>query len=242
MASPQTPSHLESYYRSTSGAVAYIDETFQLPNPQFKTFYIMVASVVRREYMDESRDALADFYGGHPMHASEMYKELQMESLRRGLDIVSKNYDACRIVVRTEVDDDDTFGDRARIACLEHLFVALHTEERVDLFVLDSRGKADADEVDETVLHQLRSDGKVDRNCSLVHCRPSEELLIGLADLVAWSYRQEHARNDSTWFDSVRDGTKTVVLKSATTIVASGMILPSQMPARRFSAARPLLR
>lgn len=218
--------------------MAYIDETFQLPNSQFKTFYIMVASVVHRDYLDQSRDALADFYDGEPMHASEMFKGLQLESLRRGLEIVSENYDACRIVVRTEVDADDLFGDRARIACLEHLFVALHLEEQVDLFVLDSRGKADADDVDETVLHQLRSDGTVDRNCSLVHCRPSEELLIGLADLVAWSYRQEHARNDSTWFDPVRDRTKTVILKSATTIPASGMILPSQMPQRRISAAK----
>lgn len=52
---------------------------------------------------------------------------------------------------------------------------------------------------------------QLDRNDTFVvafHARPSEEPLLALADILAWSFRQEHARNESRWFEPLREHTE----------------------------------
>jgi len=75
----RTAQDLRSVYRRTSGAVAFIDESFDLA--QAHSFYLLAAAIVDSSDLINTREELLTFYGGRAFHASPMFACGEVHSL-----------------------------------------------------------------------------------------------------------------------------------------------------------------
>jgi hypothetical protein len=166
---------------------------------------------VKDHELSGTRQALHAFYNGNPLHAAPMWKNLEYESLRLATQLVAREHDYMDLVVCAPVGES---RDAARAKCLSFAAAKVHEEMGVSLFVLDSLGTPTENEIDQRTFSDLRSsgDGRLARDTVAVHCRPSEELLLGLPDVLAWAYRQELTRHDAEWFEPLREFTQVSVL------------------------------
>jgi len=104
--------------------------------------------------------------------------------------------------------------DAARAKCLSYAAATVHSDFGTSLFVVDALSTPTENKLDQRTFSDLRgaSDGRLHRDTIAVHCKPSQELLLGLPDIIAWAYRQERVRQDRTWFEPLREYTNVTVL------------------------------
>lgn len=197
---------MASRYASTADPVVFIDESFQLDGPD--RYYIVAAAMVDVDQLVATRQALFDFYGADAMHASEMYQRAELHSLDNATRLVSRQTDARDIVIYAPIDRLDAHAQEARSRCLAHAVQSLHSAFDASTFVIDSRRLADENEADQRTIRDLRRAQRIGRDVVAMHARPSDEPLLALADILAWSFRQEHARNEARWFDPLREHTQ----------------------------------
>lgn len=191
--------------------MAFFDESFETQSTD--TFYVVAVAVVNNFDLNESRLALKEFYGGDALHAAPMFAKGEISTLRQATRLVGKQNDGMDIVICAPIEDGGS-RDAARAKCLSYAASKVHGDFGTNLFVLDSLSTPTENNLDQRTFRDLRRarSGALHRDTVALHCRPSDELLLGLPDILAWSYRQEHVRNDPTWFEPLRDCTEVTVL------------------------------
>jgi hypothetical protein len=191
--------------------VAYFDESFETGPSD--TFYVIAVAVVAQDALAESREALRVFYGGDALHAAPMFARREVETLRQATMLVAKQNDGMDIVVCAPISVGDSRDD-ARARCLSFAAAKVHEDFGTTLFVLDALGTPTENSLDQRTFRDLRrrAVNGLHRDTVAHHCRPSEELLLGLPDVLAWSYRQEHVRNDTSWFEPMREFTNISII------------------------------
>jgi hypothetical protein len=199
---------LAQHYAGNTNPVAFVDESFDLSHA--KTFYIVGLAVVDDGLLNPTRKTLTDFYGGDALHAAPMYKRREDVTLRLATELVAASHDGLDIVVCAPIDASDTTGEAARRRCLEFLLPKIHWELETELFIFDKRNLMKNDEY---VASDLRSAKELSRNTVVHHCQPSEEPLLGLPDILAWSYRQHHTGHPQ-WFQPMKDAAQVTMLPS----------------------------
>lgn len=198
--------HLRRLYAENRAPVAFLDESYELR--EGKTFYIVASALVYPDDLSSSRVALLEFYGGDTMHAAPMYRRNEFASLHGALALAARQHDGMDVVVQTAIDAGDEHGHDARRRCLSFLAPLLHREEGTTLFVLDSLETPAANRRDRFTFGDLRRAGALHRDVTEHHARPSAEPLLGLPDLLAWSYRQRVTRHDGSWFAPLAHDTR----------------------------------
>lgn len=200
---------LARHYQRNVNPVAFIDESFETDARD--TFYVIAVAVVNDSELGNTRQTFREFYGGSAVHASPMFKAAEYESLRQATRLVGTQNDGMDIVVCAPIQGS---RDDARSRCLSHAAAKVHADFGVSLFVLDQLGTPTEDRLDQRTFTNLRTpdDGRLHRDTVAIHVRPSDELLLGLPDVLAWAYRQTHTRGDDTWFEPLRDCTEVTVL------------------------------
>lgn len=199
-------SPLHRLYRDNTEPVAFLDESYELR--EGRTFYILASALVYPEDLATSRSALLDYYNGEAMHAAPMFARNEISSLRGALSLAAIQHDGMDAVVSAPIAEDDEHGHEARRRCLAFLAPMLHDEEGTMLFVLDSLEDSAATRRDRFTFSDLRRDGRLHRLATEYHARPSAEPLLGLPDLLAWSYRQRITRRDGSWFAPLAEHTR----------------------------------
>ncbi|MCC9205867.1 hypothetical protein [Arthrobacter sp. zg-Y769] len=199
-------STLDQYYGANEHPVAYLDESFDLAHA--RTFYIVGLAVVKKEYLHNTRETLLDFYDREALHAAPMYDRREDTTLRQATELVARNHDGLDVVVCAPISGDDKTGEAARRRCLEYLLPKIQDELQTGLFIFDKRNLMKQDEY---VASDLRRAKELSRDTIVYHCQPSEEPLLGLPDVLAWSYRQDY-RGHPQWFDPMREKTEVKVL------------------------------
>lgn len=202
---------LHRLYAQNRDPVAFLDESYELH--EGKTFYILASALVYPDFIPSTRDVLKTFYDGETMHAAPMYRRNEFESLRRAIALVATQNDGMDVVVQAPVEPDDAHGWAARRKCLSFIAPLLHAEEGTTLFVLDSLATPAAEQHDRFTFGDLRKSGQIGRNVAEHHTRPSNEPLLGLPDLIAWSYRQRATRRSREWFEPLTTHTRIHQLK-----------------------------
>jgi hypothetical protein len=200
-------------YAKNVHPVAFIDESYDLSHS--KTFYIVGLASVNHNRLNDTRDALTEFYSGDAMHASDMFARLELSSLRLATELVADENDGLDVVVCAPIQKEDKTGEAARRRCLEYLLPEIHSELNTELFVFDQRPLMIQDDY---VLGDLRKGKQLSRDAVGVHCRPSEEPLLGLPDILAWSYRQHH-KGKSEWFAPIKERAAVKILPVPPTIL-----------------------
>lgn len=194
-------------YRRNAAPVAYLDESYELGDHD--TFYIVSCVLVYPDEIADTRDSLMQFYAGEAMHASAMWRNREVVSLEAGIELAAAQHDGADVVVCAPVADDDrAFGAAARAACLDLIAPMLQREADTRLFVFDRLDTPTAERRDQATFADLRRAGVLNRSTAVTHVRPSEEPILGLPDLIAWSFRQEQTQRSSSWFDPFREHTR----------------------------------
>lgn len=197
---------LQRLYAENENPVAFFDESYELR--QGETFYILASALVCPEDLSNTRSALLAAYDNEPIHAAPMFQRMEYESLRQVIDISARQHDGMDVIVQSPVLPTDIRGHMARRRCLEYIVPLLHHEQSVSLFVMDSLESRQANRRDEFTFGDLRRSGVVGRSVTDHHAFPSKEPLLGLPDLLAWSFRQRLTRRDDSWFEPLRPDTE----------------------------------
>jgi len=198
---------LAHHYMANTMPVAYFDESFETGSTH--TFYVVAVAVVANDAVAESREALRAFYGGDALHAAPMFARREIATLRQATLLVARQNEGMDIVVCAPISAGDSRDD-ARAKCLSFAAAKVHRDFGTTMFVLDALGTPTENNLDQRTFRDLRhrSVNGLHRDTVAHHCRPSQELLLGLPDVLAWSYRQEHVKNDKSWFEPMREFTE----------------------------------
>ena len=234
---------LREVYATTSGPVAFIDESYRAPGfagrgrPE-RPFYVLSAVVVERDQAAVVREALTDIPGSLFWHTKDLIKNpVGQQYMREMLDYLSESDMLSIVTVQTDVRvGDDKQMNYARSECLATLTAELTRgagENAVRLIVMDSRDghSPGLNKIDQDTVHRLRSAGIIDENVQLQHSGPGKEPLLWTPDVAAWSYRRELAIGDSQWFNRIRETTIQLHAHGINVAVKrNGPLLPQQSP------------
>ncbi|MBK5237495.1 MAG: hypothetical protein JJE28_00085 [Actinomycetales bacterium] len=182
--------------------VAFVDESFNLEHG--RSYYILAAAIVEATDLNETRRALVDFYGGQSLHASPMFANGEVHSLRKSIDLIAIQHDGLDIVVQRQIDPGDIDGQIARASCLKLILKKLHNEFGCRLFVLDASYSGAGNAANLETSSQLRHEGLLRRETQVIHTYPRLEPLLGMPDVTAWAYRQEFTGRSTTWLEPLR--------------------------------------
>src|SRR6476661_4792744 len=232
-------SHLAELYRTTTGPVAFIDESYREPlHSDERPFYSMSAVIVGRDQGALVRDVLMDIPGSTYWHTTEAYRTpAGKRVIKEMIDYIAGAAEYNIVTVQTQIRRDDPAMKTARHECLGALTKELTRGSGINavrLLVVESRNArshpgGDAD--DSRVIKQLRSAGTVDRHVHVHHTSPAKEPLLWAADLSVWAFRRNLAVGDKQWFEPLQDISTVLRVDGAdVSVKRSNPHLPQQSP------------
>lgn len=114
---------LRTIYSTTSGPVAYIDESYRQPGRGERPFYTMSAAIIGRAEAALVRDVLTDISGSMYWHTTEAYRsQAGQQSIREMMDYLSRAVGLNIITVQADIRrGDDNQMSYARNECLSAL-------------------------------------------------------------------------------------------------------------------------
>ncbi|MFE5702206.1 hypothetical protein [Rhodococcus koreensis] len=194
-------------YQRTTGQVAYLDESYQAPDPtitQSNTFYVFTAVVVHKDAMIELRKGLGEIAEGSWWHTTKALLEDTGRKKTRGmLEYLAEGFEACVIAHKVPVESGDHDAEKARRACYRGLAIELAAGspgkwDPVELLVLEERNQMNFRNKDKRNHVELVSEKKIPRNTRLLQTSPKFERLLWLPDVVSSAYRRTLTHRDET--------------------------------------------
>ncbi|WP_216915245.1 hypothetical protein [Nocardia noduli] len=206
---------VEDAYGRTRGPVAYLDESYQVPDPVVapkETFYIFTAVLVASDQRDELRNGLLEIAGSPKWHTTkELLGDSGRAKTREMLKFLGEGSETCIIAFQVPVENDDYDGEIARRACYRGLAVELVTGgagawDPVDLILLEERNQLNFRAKDKRNHAELISEKRIPQPTQLLQTSPGVERLLWLPDLVSSAYRRSitHTDDTKTLFDAVK--------------------------------------
>lgn len=201
---------LDKAYANTTGAVAYLDETFHHGEDGATRFYVFTAVVVERTEMRLLREELREIAGGTFWHTTD---ELRTEEGRKKaaamLQFLGEGNEVCVIAHHSRVDNADDDLEDARRDCLRGLASTLSVgadplSGSIDLMVLEDRNPRNRSNLDRKNIAAMRADGLIHRSMQVVLTSPKYEHLLWLPDVVSSAYRGTFTRADDTLFSLIQ--------------------------------------
>ena len=207
--------NVEDAYRRTRGPVAYLDESYQVPDPVVapaETFYIFTAVIVESNQRDELREGLLDIAEDGWWHTTKaLLDDSGRAKTREMLKFLGEGSETCIIAFKVPVEHDDHDGEIARRSCYRGLAVKLAAGrvgawDPVDLFLLEERNQLNFRAKDKRNHTELISEKRIPQQTRLLQTSPGVERLLWLPDLVSSAYRRSitHADDTKTLFDAVK--------------------------------------
>lgn len=194
-------------YARTKGPVAFLDESYQAPDPnapEHKTFYVFTAVVVQQEEMEELRAGLEEIAEGTWWHTTNaMLEDEGRRKTQEMLEFLAEGYEACVVAHQIPVDPTDHNAESARRACYRGLAIELApgADEKwdpVELLVLEERNQMNFRAKDRKNHNELVTAEAIPRNTRLLQTSPKFERLLWLPDVVSMAYRRTITHLDET--------------------------------------------
>jgi len=184
-----TDSKLRDLYLSTYGDIAYVDESYSVPSGgRQKYFYILTATLVKRENLIDTRKSLLDISGSNYWHTFE--KNLEENGKKQILEMAKFLADYTNIItIQTNVRPDDTQGEHARKACFGKLFEVLFESylHSKGMIVLESRAEGANKKIDNQTISFWINKKIIPRSARIYMGTPRLECLLWAPDVVSWS-------------------------------------------------------
>lgn len=205
--------YIAEVMKSYQGLVALVDESYELdPTSKSGRFYILSAVILPVSCLALSRRELAQINGDRTWHTTELNHQRRLDQIHANLGWIQLNVEACDVYVLKALETDATTRQEMRNACVEELFATIYQELGVEVFIFDSSNLREINEQDRRLHRDAMRAGLLSRRSLIFHCWDSEEPLLGLPDTVAWAFRQEITRAESSWTSGLREFAKVRVL------------------------------
>ncbi|AYY13126.1 hypothetical protein EF847_10880 [Actinobacteria bacterium YIM 96077] len=219
-AGPGQATVLKSHYaRVGTGPVAFLDETYHVERDGRRRFYVMAAVVVLHDDRDPLRNELDNLVPDGWWHTTDELRTNEgREHARSLLQTFRIPDEACVVVDKISVAEDDKDGMQARGAVLGKLLDAVHSAEsglhpRVNLAVIEEQREARKNNFDRSVRKRLITEKTISESMALVAVSPGSEHLLWLPDLVCSAYRQKMLLQHTDLFKEIEELTHVVQLQ-----------------------------
>lgn len=198
---------LTEAYRRTKSHVAYLDESYQAPDPieqHRKTFYLFTAVVVAQGDMEELRHGIREIAGSSRWHTTDaLLTTAGRQATADMLGFLADGKESCVIAHQVAVDHADHDAEDARRACYRSLATELAAGragswDPVELLVLEERNQSNFRNKDDKNHKELIRESLVPRNTRLLQTSPNVERLLWLPDLVSAALRRTITHKDGT--------------------------------------------
>lgn len=205
--------YIAEVMKSYKGLVALVDESFELdPTSKSGRFYILSAVILPASSLALSRRELALINGDRIWHATELNHQRKLDQIHANLGWIEMNVEACDVYVLKTIETVTTSRQEMRNVCVEEFFTTIYQDLGVEVFIFDSSNLREINEQDRRLHRDAMRAGLLSRRSLLFHCWGSEEPLLGLPDTVAWAFRQEVTRAESSWTHGLREFAKVRLL------------------------------
>ncbi|MCL2422541.1 MAG: hypothetical protein FWD11_01385 [Micrococcales bacterium] len=198
-----TDLHLEVLYQRTTGAIAFVDETYRDNTLAEQPFYAMSAVTFSKNQLDPARRTLTNIAGERFWHTTDALQAGRGEDIAEMAQWIADQ--AQWNVVTTETIVTNHGGlDEARQTCLAALVreVTRGTgPQAVRLIVADASREPHTNRSDRMTIARLRTAKDIPQTVRFYHGRMGEEPVLWTADLVAWASRRAIALDDTRWLD-----------------------------------------
>lgn len=192
---------LENYYQRQSGPIAFIDESFRgNERPDEFPFYILSATLIESRQLGEVRESLKIAAQGTFWHTTSAYRDRNLSSIWRMIDVVSNAVLGVRIAI--QVDFEAGSLEHARRECLVQLS-ALLSKEGCGLAIYEKRNTRAKNSSDASLMNRVKSFDP-QAGLAVVGSHPEIEPMLWCPDLVSWCMRQEVTVRKRLWFEDFR--------------------------------------
>lgn len=198
-----TDEQLREQYANTTGAVAYIDESFLAPRQaRGDGFYLLTAVLIDREDIVAVRAGLrgiADVEKWHTTDAGEVASE--RPKITRMATLLGAKAQSV-VAAQMQISPKDLDAERARATCFEALLSTLCADGSLtanSLVVMERRRDGTMQKIDDTTIKMLRTKGVIHRNLAVQQSSPAWESLLWAPDVVSWAARQLLRKNETEY-------------------------------------------
>lgn len=202
----------DAYARNGSKHVAFIDETFRSTQdfPNENPFYLMTAVLIDPRDFHSIREGLEEIAEGKYWHSTqEISSSNGRKRIKKMLEFLNQGDEVSIISHYQEEAHSGMSMEQMRKTTFQTLCGLIFGESsqwnHVNLAVLERRNNNKLFNIDENNFRAFRKAGIIPPQGRLLQVSPAEENLLWLPDLVTSVVRQEIARNDSRFFDLIRE-------------------------------------
>jgi hypothetical protein len=188
-----------------AGPLAFIDESFQAPNQNPDSFYLITAAVIPKDKVLEVRKQLRFLARGASWHTTESARSeagrLQIQQLASYLARHCKPV----IVVIDQIPESDRNAEAARAQAIRALLIELAQQHMylTGTVVYEKRIPGYMQTHDEMIFNAIAS-GQNDANrLNVIGLSTKKEPLLWAPDIICWAYRQAYMGRNTTFFDEL---------------------------------------
>ncbi len=188
---------LQALYGRNKKAVAFMDESYQLPN-KFgkKPFYIFAAVIVPAAKLDQVRQAIRVLVSSDRWHTSENVRRAHgFETANALLSLANSR---CKVIIRKSDDFESltSNGETIRAQVIRQTLEAiLGLVPEVGVAVFDRRPEGYLASQDKKTISRLRAESFLPSSFRVAFVSPAIENLLWLPDVVAWFERPDKSKS-----------------------------------------------
>ena len=188
-----------------AGPLAFIDESFQAPNQNPDSFYLIAAAVIPKDKVLEVRKQLRILVRGSSWHTTEAARSergrLQIHQFTSYLARNSKPV----IVVIDQIPDSDRNAEAARAQAIRGLLVELAQQHMylTGTVVYEKRIPGYMQTHDEMIFKSIAGGQNDASRLNVIGLSTKKEPLLWAPDLICWAFRQAYLDRNQSYFDEL---------------------------------------
>lgn len=199
---PQLRPKLFDKVAKAAGPLAFIDESFQAPNQNADSFYLIAAAVFPKDKVLEIRKQLRSLARGSSWHTTEAARSergrLQIAQLTHYLAQNSKPV----IVVIDQIEHSDKNAEAARAQAIRALLEEL-AEKHIYLtgtVVYEKRIPGYMQTHDEMIFKTIATGSSEANRLNVIGLSTKKEPLLWAPDIICWAFRQAYLQRNKGYF------------------------------------------
>ena len=188
-----------------AGPLAFIDESFQAPNQNSDSFYLITAAVIPKDKVLEVRKQLRILARGSSWHTTEAARSekgrLQIQQLTSYLARNSKPV----VVVIDQIPDSDRNAEAARAQAIRALLIELSQQHMylTGTVVYEKRIPGYMQTHDEMIFKSIASGNSDASRLNVIGLSTKKEPLLWAPDIICWAFRQAYLGRNQNYFDEL---------------------------------------
>ena len=202
---PQLRLRLFDKVAKAAGPLAFLDESFQAPNQNPDSFYLIAAAVFPKEKILQVRRQLRDLAKGASWHTTEAARsERGRQQIVQLASFLARNCQPV-IVVVDQIPESDRTAEATRAQAIRGLLLEL-VQQHVYLtgtVVYEKRIPGYMQTHDELIFNTIAKGDNDANRLNVIGVSTKKEPLLWAPDIICWAFRQAYLDKNQTYFEEL---------------------------------------